>query len=209
MAIWGAPNKDANQVINACNAALSCQDLLKKLKEKWAPLGKPPLPTRIGLHTGEAIVGNIGSQDRMNYTAIGDNVNVASRLESANKFYGTYMLASETIEEEARGHILFRVVDRIAVKGKNNGITIYEPLCALNNTENENYYEQIDLCAKSKEAFELYQNQESKKAAEYYLQLQKDFPAFEKSLNFMRERCVEFSKNHPKDWDGVFHMDSK
>ena len=152
MAIWGAPNSDENQVTHACEAALKCQEILEGLAKKWAPLGKPPLPTRIGLHTGPSIVGNIGSRDRMNFTAIGDSVNIASRLEGVNKFYGTKILASETVENEARKKIIFRVIDKIAVKGRTSGITIFEPLCSINNAD-DMYYNFLELCSKSKEAF--------------------------------------------------------
>ncbi len=209
MATWGGLNKDENQSVNACRAALSCQELLQALKTKWTPLGKPPLPTRIGIHTGEAIVGNIGCQDRMNYTSIGDNVNLASRLESANKFYGTYMLVSETVENEARGQILFRIVDCIAVKGKAKGVKVYQPLCAMDDQSNPDYYKHMEFCSKTKEAFDIYQSKEFQKAAKHYQTLIKNFPEHEKSLSFLRERCLALIDNCPDDWDGVFHSDKK
>ncbi len=192
MAIWGAPNPDEKQVINACNAALGCQRILEELKEKWAPLGKPPLPTRIGIHTGQAIVGNIGSQDRMNFTAIGDSVNIASRLEGANKYYGTKILVSENVEAIAKGRILFRVIDKIAVKGRSSGIVVYEPLCSMKDADDENYYKLIDLCAKAKEAFELYQSQEFAEALKHYRSMKLLFPGLDLSLEPLIKKCEEF-----------------
>ncbi len=209
MAIWGAPNYDEKQAIHACEAALSCQKLLQKLKEKWTPLGKPPLPTRIGIHSGEAIVGNIGSQDRMNFTAIGDTINLASRLESVNKFYGTYILVSEAIEKEAHGQILFRVIDRIAVKGKTEAITIYEPLGSMSDADNTEYYSKIELSSKSKEAFDSYQKKNFQNAIEAYNMIISNFPEAEKSISVLKNRCEELLKNCPEDWDGVFYMDKK
>jgi adenylate cyclase len=209
MALWGAPNPDENQIENACHAALKCQELLEKLKDKWLPLGKPPLPTRIGIHTGVVIVGNIGSRDRMSFTAIGDTVNIASRLEGANKYYGTKILVSESVESATKGRFLFRVIDRIAVKGKSVGITIYEPLCAMKDADEQAYYQQLNLCAKSKEAFEAYQNQEFAEALELYNRILETFPEIELSITSIIKNCKEFIKNPPVNWDGVNHLSSK
>ena len=210
MAMWGAPNDDEDQVINACYAALSCQEMLEQLKIKWAPLGKPALPTRIGLHHGSVIVGNVGSQDRMSFTAIGDNVNIASRLEGANKFYGTKILASETVEEIARGKILFRIIDKIAVKGKALGVVVYEPLCSMKDADDESYYRNIDLCAKSKEAFELYQKKDFREALAYYQKILKLFPETRPSVEPMILRCEEYLKFPPEEnWDGIYKLSGK
>lgn len=209
MAMWGAPIPDERQVVNACYAALACQKLLEELEQKWKPLGKPALPTRIGIHTGAAIVGNIGSQDRMNFTSIGDTVNIAARLEGANKYYGTKILVSESVEMEARGKILFRVIDKIAVKGRTTGLVVYEPLCAMNATDDESYYKQIELSAKSNEAFELYQNQEFEKALAKYKTILRLFPEIELSISPMIERCQEFIKSPPINWDGICFLTAK
>ncbi|MDR2598574.1 MAG: adenylate/guanylate cyclase domain-containing protein [Holosporales bacterium] len=209
MAIWGAPNTDDDQIINACMAGLRCQAILNTLHEKWRAVGKPPLPTRIGLHSGSAVVGNIGSHDRMNFTAIGDVVNIASRLEGANKYYGIYMLASEDIEAVARGRILFRVVDRIAVKGRNTGITVYEPLCSLENVSGEKYYSLIDLCSKSRDAFGLYQERRFAEAIELYSAILKIFPWIKKSVDPILKNCKQFLNEVPDDWDGINRLESK
>jgi adenylate cyclase len=208
MAIWGAPNRDDDQVVNSCYAALGIQKLLKELEKKWRPLGKPALPTRIGLHTGSAIVGNIGSNDRMNFTAIGSAVDIASRLEGANKFYGTKILASEDIESVARGRVLFRVIDKVAVKGKSIGIVIYEPLSTMG--DDGEYYSQIQLCAKTKEAFELYLERNFEKAMLKYRKIIELFPNTERSITPLVNRCFEYSTNPPQEnWDGTFHLTQK
>jgi adenylate cyclase len=209
MAMWGAPNPDDNQCINACYAAMNCQMLLEKLKNKWAPLGKPPLPTRIGIHSGSVIVGNIGSKDRMNFTSIGDTVNIASRLEGVNKYYGTSILVSESIENEARGKILFRVIDRIAVKGRSTGTIIYEPLCTMRDADDDKYYQQIELSAKSNEAFELYQNQEFQQAAVKYQKILSLFPETEQSITPILNRCHEFAEQSPENWTGIYFLTAK
>ncbi|MBN8249784.1 MAG: adenylate/guanylate cyclase domain-containing protein, partial [Verrucomicrobia bacterium] len=88
MAFWGAPQPDPHQALAAARAALEIQQRLDRLNARWAAEGRPVFPTRIGLHSGDAVVGNIGSEDRLNYTAIGDPVNLASRLESLNRLFG-------------------------------------------------------------------------------------------------------------------------
>lgn len=208
MAVWGAPNNDEDQVIHACEAALNCQKILAALAKKWIPLGKPPLSTKIGIHTGTAVVGNIGSRERMNFTAIGDSVNIASRLGGANKFYGTNILVSEMVEVKARNKILFRTIDKIAVKGRNSGVMIFEPLYSIQNAD-ENYYKMIELCAKSKEAFELFQAQNFKDAMKLYTEIKAAFPEKSASVSPLIERCKEFIAKPPKDWDGVNHLKSK
>ena len=208
MAIWGAPAPDDMQSMHACEVALKCQEILRQLSKKWKLLGKPLLSTQIGIHTGSAVVGNIGSRDRMNFTAIGDTVNIASRLGGANKFYGTNILVSETVEIRARGKILFRVIDRIAVKGRNSGITIFEPLCLIKNADDE-YYKLMELCSKSKEAFELFQSQNFQDAIKVYNEIKSIFPAKVHSISPLIERCEEFIATPPKNWDGVNHLMKK
>ena len=95
MALWGAPLDQDDQALRACRAALLQRDALESLNRRFAGLKLPPLAMRIGLNTGEAIVGNLGSAKRFDYTVIGDTVNLASRLEGLNKFYGTTIMATE------------------------------------------------------------------------------------------------------------------
>ncbi|MFN7903410.1 MAG: adenylate/guanylate cyclase domain-containing protein, partial [bacterium] len=92
MALWNAPQDDHSHASNACEAALRARLLTERLCERFAARGWPRLHTRFGVHTGDAIVGNVGSSDRMSYTAIGSMVNLASRLEGMNKVYGTQIL---------------------------------------------------------------------------------------------------------------------
>ena len=209
MAVWGAQENDPDQIVNACHAAFCCQLKLKELEKKWHPLGKPALPTRIGIHTGQAIVGNIGSANHMNFTTIGDVVNIASRLESANKFYGTKIIVSEDIANGAKGRILFRIIDRIAVKGKTTALNIYEPLCTTDDTDSETYYRQIELSAKSKEAFELYQMREFARALERYEQIVGLFPNIKSSIDPIIKRCKRYTREEPENFDGIFYMEYK
>ncbi|MDR1233971.1 MAG: hypothetical protein LBJ92_02395 [Holosporales bacterium] len=209
MAMWGAPFQDENHVINACYAGMKCQETLKELGEQWKSLGKPDLPTRIGIHSGSAIVGNIGSQDRMNYTAIGDAVNIASRLEGANKYYGTKILVSETVEAVAKSEILFRIIDKILVKGRRSGIIVYEPMCLMEDIRDDKRYFLIDLCARSKDAFELYQNCQFKDAIRIYDHLLRDYPELKASVTPILRTCLKYLENPPEDWNGINYLDEK
>jgi adenylate cyclase len=126
MAIWNAPEPVADHARMACRAALRCRDAGRELARtpEWAEL--PPFETRFGLHCDTALVGHFGAPDRMNYTAIGDAVNLASRLEGLNKVYGTSIIAGASIAAAAREHFDFRLLDLVAVKGKSQAVRIYE-----------------------------------------------------------------------------------
>ncbi|MCW5557943.1 MAG: hypothetical protein KIT22_08935, partial [Verrucomicrobiae bacterium] len=126
MAFWGAPHPDPHQALGAARAALEIQRRLDPLNARWAAAGRPVFPTRIGLHSGDAVVGNIGSEDRLNYTAIGDAVNLASRLESLNRHFGTRILLSEDTRLAVGDVLLTRPVARVTVKGRHGGIVVHE-----------------------------------------------------------------------------------
>ena len=127
--VFGAPLDDPEQALNAVKAALSCQNKLREMNAAGLPaLRGQALHQRIGLHTGEAIVGNIGSQQRFNYTVMGDAANLASRLEGANKVYGTTILVSQATVDHAGASISWRELDVIQVVGKAEHVRIYEPL---------------------------------------------------------------------------------
>jgi adenylate cyclase len=126
MAIWNAPADDPDHAANACAAALAFQRANECLNAEFAQEGWPVYRTRIGIHTGEAVVGNIGSEDRMNYTALGATVNLAARLEGLNKEYGTSILISSAIKQRVSARFRFRSVDRISPKGFAETFAIYE-----------------------------------------------------------------------------------
>ena len=125
MAFWNAPEERSGHVRLACRCVLACQRAVKQLyaSPSWSV---PPLRTRFGLHTGEAMVGHFGAPERFNYTALGDSVNLASRLEGLCKQYGVDVLVSEAVVERAREEFAFRLVDRVAVKGRSQGILVYQ-----------------------------------------------------------------------------------
>jgi adenylate cyclase len=128
MALFGTPRGDPNHATLACYAALDCQQALVHWQQAWPARRFLELTTRIGINSGPLVVGNMGSQARMEYTAMGDSVNLASRLEGANKFYGTRILIGPHTYELARNDIEAREVDVIRVKGKQEAVVIYELL---------------------------------------------------------------------------------
>jgi len=124
MAFWGAPLPQEDHAVRCCRAALACRRAIRE-SGLTDDLGQP-LQIRIGINSGRMLVGNIGSELRLNYTVIGDAVNVASRLEGANKSYGTQILIGETTERLARSAIITREIDSIAVYGRAEGLAVHE-----------------------------------------------------------------------------------
>src|SRR5262245_29030998 len=125
MAVWNAPSPCADHPLLACRAALDCVAATEALyAESWGE--RPRFVTRFGLHTAEVMVGHFGAPDRMSFTALGDGVNLASRLEGLNKQYGTTILVSEAIHDACKDAFAFRRLDRVAVKGRTEGILVYE-----------------------------------------------------------------------------------
>lgn len=127
MAFWGAPLDDAEHGLHAVKAAIAMQKAMDELQPFYREMGVSNVGLRIGLNSGPAIVGNMGSEERFDYTALGDTVNLASRLEGINKMYGTRILLSETTADLVRDHLPLRPVDRVRVKGKNEPVRIFTP----------------------------------------------------------------------------------
>ena len=131
MAIWNAPTDDSDHVAHACSAVLACREANRKLNIEFESEGWPAYRTRFGLHTGEAVVGTIGSSDRMAYTVLGATVNLAARLEPLNKDYGTEIIVSDAIRRQVADRFAFRPIDTITPKGFATSIRIYELLSQL------------------------------------------------------------------------------
>ncbi|WP_246701517.1 adenylate/guanylate cyclase domain-containing protein [Rhodopseudomonas sp. BR0G17] len=126
MSFWNAPAEDPDHTANACRAVLACIRANEEVNASFRSEGWPIYETRFGLHVGDAVVGNVGSADRMNYTALGATVNLASRLEGLNKNYGTRVLVSAAVRERVEREFLFRNVDRIRPKGFDEPVEISE-----------------------------------------------------------------------------------
>lgn len=125
MAFWNAPEAQSDHVRRGCFGALRAAARIDRLNAEFEAEGRRAMPTRFGLHTGEAVVGNVGSVDRMNYTALGHTVNVAARLEALNKIHGTTILASEAVRQEAGEDFEFRFVGNVVPRGAREPVPIY------------------------------------------------------------------------------------
>ena len=191
MAFWGAPHDDSQQIQHACDALLDCKHVIHRLNERWRKEGKPILATRFGLNTGLAIVGNLGSSDRLNYTAIGDTVNLASRLEAINKQYGTECVVSESIYKVCNRQFLFRPVDVVQVPGKKSSITVYEILASLQPESNYIATEaERMLCQRFTQGYEFYHANAFQQAWEIFSALTKVYPDDHLSQLYLL-RCQE------------------
>ena len=126
MAYWNAPEANDDHVALGCRAALACREISNSLNQDWESRGEAPLYTRFGLHTGDTVVGNVGSDTRLDFTVMGASVNLAARLEGLNKFYGTQIMASQQVRENAGPGFLFRPVDLVRPKGTVIPTRIYE-----------------------------------------------------------------------------------
>lgn len=209
MSFWGAPVSDDQQAVHACQTALESQKKLKTLNQTWENQGKPALVSRFGITTGEVIVGNIGSFDRFQYTVLGDDVNLAARLEGSNKFYGTSILVSEACYQRVKKRFILRPVDLVAVKGKETGVRIYELLAEMGTLRVEEESRLVELAMRTEEALHFYLDRQWETAIRRYKYILRDFG--EDSLSqFFIERCLHFIKNPPPtDWDGVQRMTFK
>ncbi len=126
MGFWGAPKPVEDHEIQACRAALGCLEMLKRERAAWEADGFPAIHARIGIHTGEVVVGNIGFEERLSYTVIGDDVNLASRLEGTNKFFETSILVSNATLSKTKGEFASRILGEIVVKGRQGAVRVHE-----------------------------------------------------------------------------------
>lgn len=205
MAIWGAPVAMENHALAACRAALAVEAALAEHRPAWRQRGLPEFRARYGINTGDVVVGNIGSDTRLSYTAIGDAVNLASRLEGLNKEYGTTILLSESTRTMAGNHIIARPLDWVSVKGKSVATPIYE-LLGLSNAPPHNA---IELAGEFESVLDLYRARQFEAAIQRGGELLKHHPGDAPTLR-LQSRCEELLKHPPAaDWDGTFHALTK
>ena len=200
MALWGAPRPHKWDALAACRAALSNRTKLAELRQEWAEAGLPALHARTGIHTGPAIVGNFGSPNRLDYTAMGDTVNVASRIEGLNRIFGTEILISE-ITRKAVDEVMFtRPIDMVAVKGRKEGILIYELIGeARTVSDADRRFAEV-----YGEALDAYLDRKWDAAHKAFKAAAKLNPE-DTATRIMLERCEAYRASPPPpDWDGVF-----
>ena len=216
VAFFGAPVPVENHELYACKAALEMQDGLEKLRRRWKSEGDQwpeivhNMQNRIGIHTGTMVTGNMGSEQRMNYTMMGDTVNLAARLESSCKQYGVYTQISESTYSAVKDDVTVRELDRIIVVGRKEPVTTYE-LVSLKGEETDSMRE---LLPGFGEAIQLYRGMEWDKAKTLFQSLEKHETMHPgRSTNPCRvytQRCDAYKKSPPQEpWDGVTVLTSK
>jgi adenylate cyclase len=196
MAMFGAPVNQPDHPARAARAALGMLAEMEQINAELRAAGKPTVLTRIGVHSGLAVVGNMGSSKRFDYTAIGDTVNLASRLEGANKAFGTLCMVSETAWAANAGQVIGRELGRVRVKGREQPITVYEPLALASGAVDQTY---LDAYARAVAALRARQLPEAKRLfGELHAQRPED--------GLVAYYCEKLAD---PSWDGVFSLDSK
>ena len=199
MAVWGIPLPDDRHAEKACSAALD-------MKLAAAADGGP-LRARIGINTGPVMAGNLGHRDRMAYTVIGDSVNLASRIEGANKTYGTTIMVSESTATLAGDAFVFRKLDRIRVVGKKEPTSVFELICRAQDDGAAGEKARVESFARVVAAYE---RRDWRGAQEIAADHKSAYPADDPVLALYIERCRQFEIAPPaNDWDGVHTAKSK
>ncbi|MBI1907409.1 MAG: adenylate/guanylate cyclase domain-containing protein [Rhodocyclales bacterium] len=197
MAFWNAPLEMPDPELRAVNAAIAMQARMRALHDETLARHGVALSMRIGVHRGPCIVGNLGGDNRFDFTAVGDAVNLASRLEGVNKVYGTTILLSETVAEAVSATTPLREIDTLRVKGKQQGIKVYTPC--------------IDpaLSHASAEALALYRAGDWTSARDAWRQAAAQWPDDPVAATFVARLEQMANNGWPLDWDGVTTLDSK
>jgi len=201
MAEFGAPVFYPDHSARACHTALQMQSQLVNLCQKWSGAGKPALTIRIGINTGDVIVGNMGSRDLFDYTVLGDAVNLCSRLEKANKFYGTGILISQATRDDLPAQFVARALDDLRVRGRSESVRVYELICEDDRKLSDPLKRLLDLYS---QGWSFYQARDWKRGRSTFQSALQIDPN-DRPSQILLERCAQFEM-HPPDthWDGAF-----
>lgn len=203
MAFFGAPIKHENDAINSVLAALEMMDALETFNVQQREKGKPEFRIGVGINYGVVTVGNIGCERKMDYTVIGDMVNLASRLEGLTKIYKQPILFSESLHLKVKGIVPCRLLDTVAVKGKTQGVRIYTARRELSARESEAW-------TLHDNAMSLYYQRRFQEAGKAFLGVSSILGPEDYASASLADRCAEYAKTPPpEDWDGVEVMHEK
>ncbi len=211
MAIYGAPVKQENQAFLACISAVEMIEKLKEINTEWAKNNLPNIDIGIGINTGEAVVGNMGADIRFDYTAIGDTVNLAARLEGQTKFYGTNIIISETTKQELelksensiQNSFRFRELDIIKVKGKTKPIAIFQLIIPGDKLDNDKLIDDYN------KALSYYRSRNFTDSLKLFKSILENLPGDVPSTHYV-DRNSHYINNPPSaEWDYVYTAESK
>lgn len=204
VAIFGAPEVQPDHALRACRAIVRMQERITELQPEFTKIGcAKEIFARAGVSTGTMVVGNMGSVERMNYTAMGDAMNLGARLEGTNKIYGTLCTVSDNTAQAAGDEFVFRELDLVQVKGKKNGVKVYELVGVKGSVPGI----RLELIGKFSKGLELYRAGRWQEALDVFVENAEkgDVPAVA-----FAERCREFMVNPPEeDWGGIYVMKVK
>ncbi|HEX9448688.1 MAG TPA: adenylate/guanylate cyclase domain-containing protein, partial [Dongiaceae bacterium] len=204
MALWNAPSDHPHHALAACRAALICHQRFAAMRADAEAQGLGAIDLRLGINTGQALVGNIGSPERLNYTAIGDTVNIASRLESLNKQYGTSILIGAATADAAGDQVILRHLDRVAVYGRQGGFDVYELLGLA-----EDPAAAMDWIASYESGLTAYMARDWERATGFFTTADRQRDG-DTASQIMIARCRLFrDEPPPADWDGTAVSASK
>ena len=205
MAYWNAPRDCDDYAFKACKGAIQGLQNLSFLQQKWSRLNKPILKARIGINTGNVVLGNIGTEQHLSYTVIGDNVNLASRLEGLNKVYDTTIMISDVTLKACGNRLVTRPIDLVGVKGKDKKIMVHELLGIAGETSEST----INFCLEFKTAFAAYVKKDWPVGISLFQKLVNENPDDKLSRIYV-DRCREYQQNPPDaSWDGGHQFHEK
>jgi class 3 adenylate cyclase len=200
MSVFDGPDKE----LNACQAGLEIQRAMQSEKEKHLANNEPAIDIGIGINSGQAVFGSMGARERMDFTCIGDNVNIAARLEGANKVYQTKSLMTESVYKLVSHRFVCREIDLMTVKGKKAPLKIYEILEEKNRANADT----LMLAENFEKGLKLYRGKKWDEALPVFLENIEKFGDGPSEVFY--NRCVLFKQNPPlANWDGVFNMTVK
>jgi len=212
MAFWNAPCESEDHVERACVAGLRLSRASEELNQRRQDSGLPVLLTRVGIHTGTAVVGNVGSSDRMDYTALGANVNLASRLEGLNKFYATRILVSRIVRERVKNTFLFRSVDVVVPKGTTEPLALFELVGSMPASPYADVAApraKLGFCSRWERAIILYRTAQWEKALAEFSALRQAMPE-DRLAEMYCTRTSRLLQSKPgKDWKALQRYSAK
>ena len=206
MAFWGAPIAQKDHALRTCLASLDMQKRLATMRPKWKKEGRPALEVRMGINSGVMIVGNMGGKDRFDYTVIGDSVNLASRLEGANKQYGSSIMISDFTYQHVKGLVLVRELDLIQVKGKTEPVKVWELLGTSDMPISDNQKQSLEIYH---EGLRLYRERGWQEAIAYFQQARQLDPTCHVADIYEQRANLYQINPPPAEWNGVFVMTTK
>ncbi len=206
VAFWGAPILHNNHALLACRAAVEMQKALVPIRERWQEAGRKPINVRIGINTGEMIVGNIGGSGKFEYTVIGDSVNLGARLESANKQYKTNIMISEPTYRKVAGEVLARELDMLVVAGRTEPIRVYELIGLANDNHSAQRLRFFDYYSSG---LALYRQRDWRSAITQFEKALEIYPDDYPSHIYIERAFLYEASPPPEDWNGVFILRTK